>query len=294
MINRHMIRRAWVARCLLATATIPALLAMGCSEAPGTSGTTIGESNAAVSSVARNGRWIAYATGPSTHTGWPSGSDVFVTRAGHRPQLVASRGSGIWNVCPTFSPDGSMLAFLVVSDRSSLIAVIRVGRDGPIRGSRIDLRLAGEWRACPRWSSDSSRVAYLDERGRVVVRDLDGSARTWTSGDPKHQDFVQQTRGVQSPTGRLIATLSESESGIVISHPDGSGKRVIHTPSYAIGGWSPDGRTLLVLSDVRGGFMMRAVAVEAPFEGRTVVAYVKVNGEVSWPGYGDVSWQPAP
>jgi hypothetical protein len=64
--------------------------------------------------------------------------------------------------------------------------------------------------------------------------------------------------------------------------------------SYAIAGWSPDGRQLLLMSDVGGGFSMTAVTVEPPFASKTVVAYARVNTARSWPGNGDVSWQPAP
>jgi hypothetical protein len=63
-----------------------------------------------------NGEWVAYATAapgdqPRYH-GW-FGSDVFITRPGSQPKLVARRGrrGEIWNVCPAFSPNGRMLAF---------------------------------------------------------------------------------------------------------------------------------------------------------------------------------------
>ena len=39
---------------------------------------------------------------------------------------------------------------------------------------------------------------------------------------------------------------------------------------------------------------MRAVSVDEPFTSTTVQTYVKVNNARSWPGYGDVSWQPRP
>ena len=48
------------------------------------------------------------------------------------------------------------------------------------------------------------------------------------------------------------------------------------------------------MRDVGGGFTMRAVSVDAPFVWTTVVDYVVVNNARSWPGYGDVSWQPIP
>ena len=156
------------------------------------------------------------------------------------------------------------------------------------------MRLPDRWERCPRWSSDSSRLAYLDKSRNVVVRGLDGSRLQWANGDPRVRDFVR-TKLVPSPTGTLSATLL-SNGTILVSRPDGSGSRTIedNPPSYAIGGWSPDGHKLLILRDVGEGFTMRAVSVYPPFISTTVAAYVAVNGARSWPGYGDVSWQPIP
>jgi hypothetical protein len=37
---------------------------------------------------------------------------------------------------------------------------------------------------------------------------------------------------------------------------------------------------------------MRAVSVNAPFTSTPIAINVRVNHARSWPGYGDVSWQP--
>ena len=135
-----------------------------------------------------------------------------MTRAGDLPKPVASRGSGaIWNLCPAFSPNGRRLAFATISPSGSEIVVVRIfSRDGTIGARRVVVRLSARQALCPRWSLDSSRVAYLDRnRGKVIVRDLDGSKQHRTKGDPTARDFVQNPHTVLSPTGRLIArTLS--------------------------------------------------------------------------------------
>ncbi len=41
-------------------------------------------------------------------------------------------------------------------------------------------------------------------------------------------------------------------------------------------------------------FAMVAVPVNAPADAAPVVVGVRVNHARSWPGYGDVSWQPKP
>jgi hypothetical protein len=84
---------------------------------------------------------------------------------------------------------------------------------------------------------------------------------------------------------------------VVVERPDGSQHRDLDLgcayPFYAVAAWSPDGRKLLVMRD-EVGFSMFAVSVEAPFEIVPVVKNVRVNNARSWPGRGDVSWQPRP
>lgn len=298
-MNRQMLRNPYGALGLVAVTVAASLVATGCREESGADIPTVGGSTAAATTTTSDAPWIAYSTAHVDDWRYNGGygrhgSDVYMTRAGDQPKLVASRGrdEDIWNVCPDFSPDGRLLAFVRIAPSGTAIAVVRVARHGPIGAPRVVLSLSARRAPCPRWSSDSSRLAYIDRSGRVIIRDLDGSRQHWKDGDPRARDFVRNRAAVLSPRGRLIAT--PSDRGIVVSRRDGSDRRVIndHQPSYAIGGWSPDGRELLVMRDVNGGFMMRAVSVVPPFGSTTVVAYVSVNNARSWPGYGDVTWQP--
>jgi hypothetical protein len=138
-------------------------------------------------------------------------------------------------------------------------------------------------------------VAYLATYGsrRIIVLGLDGSRQQWAKGDPTLEDFRRSNAELPSPTGKLVASLSDG--GIVVSRPDGSDRHVIKDfpPSYAIAGWSPDGRKLLVMRDV-GCAAMRAVSVEAPYSSTQIAPCIRVNNARSWPRYGDVSWQPLP
>jgi hypothetical protein len=254
----------------------------------------------------RNGRWIAYSTARGDQPG--PGSAVFLTRsAGGRTVLVAGGRGGSQNSCPAFSPNGRLLAFARVAGGGSTIVVVRVGgRTNPIAGQRRVLKvLAGQARtpACPRWSSDSSRLAYRvadpgadGRQGKLVVRGLDGSFLSRAIGDPTLPDFDRHNRELVSPTGALIARLN-ADGLLVVSRPDGSDRRRMDdlSPAYAIAGWSPDGREVLVMSDGGGiAFTMEAVSVNPPFTEKAVVAAGRLISDRDWPGNGDVSWQPIP
>jgi Tol biopolymer transport system component len=272
--------------------------------------------------IARNGDWIAYSTAPAGSDG-PAGSDIFIARAGGQPKLVADRINAyrrytMWNVCPAFSPSGKLLAYARMAPRpeGSAVVVVAIAPDGTVSAPRATLRVPGPSAQCPKWSSDSSRLAYLEEGGTIVVRGLDGSTPHWAPGDPTIHDFYRNRLfspkldgiAIFSPGGDLVAVLTNG--GIRVSRPDGSDKRIIpdDPPSYAIAGWSPDGRKLLLMRDVgprppgsslppcasQNDFTMRAVTTQAPFASTPIASYVCTDGDRAWPGYGDVSWQPIP
>lgn len=271
-------------------------------------------------SQARNGDWIAFSTAPHGDQASPgpppayvahAGSDVFIAREGGRPILVASRGAGrTWNACPTFSPDGTKLAFGTESRGWKSISVVRVTRAGVSAAQRVKLSVrGGNWRApCPLWSADGSRLAYEGLGGRVVVRGLAGSTLRARAGDPVKADFAARnddTAPLVSPAGDLVARLRQGygfSCSVLVERPDGSGGRVVpvarRTPSrcpYSFAAWSPDGRRLLLMYDVTGrDFTMFAVPISVPFKRVSVVERVRVNHGRSWPGRGDVSWQPRP
>ena len=252
----------------------------------------------------RNGEWIAYSTVPGDNLSRPgAGSDVFVVQEHRTPIVIASREDGrtakgrSWNVCPAFSPDGTMLAFGTRSPAGLSISVVRMTRAG--RSAHLEVR-EGRLPPCPQWSADSSRLAYV--RGRkVIVRRLDGSSPHRRVGDPVIQDFRgrHDAQSLTSPTGDLVARRADSFCGVVVERPDGSHRRNVDVgctyPFYAVAAWSPDERKLLLMRDVSSlDFSMYAVSIYPPFEVVPVVERVHVNSAHSWPGRFDVSWQPRP
>jgi hypothetical protein len=135
-------------------------------------------------------------------------------------------------------------------------------------------------------------------RATLVVRGLDGSTLAAAAGD--HLSNVDSfgesdpSAPLLAPSGDSTARLSFSASGcqVVITKPVGTAAHAIplRTCPYSIAAWSPDGQQVLLLEDT-GGFTIQAVAVDSASE-VTVVSNGTVNGQRSWPGRGDVSWQP--
>lgn len=268
----------------------------------------------------RNGDWIAYSTAPATEQRCCSpplsGSDIYMVRPRGTPKLVASRGSGdIWNICPAFSPSGDLLAFGQRSPQGPSIRVIRISGDGAIGRQRIVRRTStwrGAWAPCPKWSADGTRIAYIDRSAKheLVVMTLDGVRRPPRAGDPARRDFSRDATTLVSPDGALVARRAPAGGvGLVLSRRDGSDKFVVNERaaygrwSYDTAGWSPDGRTLLVMVDPYGiRFQMVALKVTPSDSGLRVVSTpIVVSTELNhakhqhvgtWPGYGDVSWQP--
>lgn len=254
----------------------------------------------------QSGGWIAYSTAPANwqrarrggdeQMPYLQGSDVYLARAGGEPRRVAGRGVGTtWNVCPAFSPDGTMLAFGARSRKRRAIRVVGVTRDGAVVAPRIRLPVDGGGDApCPRWSADGSRLAYL-KGGQVVVRELDGSLGRRRAGDPTVGDFRRNVSMLVSPAGDRVAR--DVGCDVEVTRLDGTEPRDLNVGVgcfYALAGWSPKGRELLLMVDISGfHFTMYAVPVDRAGEAVPVAVAVRVNHPRSWPRYGDVSWQPS-
>jgi Tol biopolymer transport system component len=155
---------------------------------------------------------------------------------------------------PTWSPDGSMIAYAPAGGPSGMswIAIMNADGSGQRRLPHTD---GGEY---PSWSPDGKRIAFnsnLSGSARMYVVDVDGS---------RVVDLSSVGEGGQvawSPDGRSILFASHRDHtddyrDIYVMRPDGSGvKRLTHangeTPA-----WSPDGRYIVFAA--AGLFVMRA------------------------------------
>lgn len=265
--------------------------------------------------------WIAFSTQPGSvqveSTDYKAGGDIYLVREGVEPILIVSRGDSMTtNICPAFSTDGSKLAYGHKFESDRAVVILAVAADGSVSEiTRLELpeeSSADPWRSrvqppapCPRWTSDGVSIAY-EQDGSVVVRGLDGSTRPAGDGDPtlgelqvwvSPEALLQEQPELEVLRDREFGPLPSPDGEWIVdgefrlARRDGSDMRRLGN-AYAVPTWSPDSRYLLTMQDVGDGFKMVMRPIEEPFESVVLVPFMSVNGARSWPGRGDVSWQP--
>jgi dipeptidyl aminopeptidase/acylaminoacyl peptidase len=171
--------------------------------------------------------WIAYDAGGQIYLAEPDGSD---------PRPIAQPGKYAYS--PTFSPDGSRLAYLS-NDEVGQLQLYVAGADGsgPIQVSAVSAG-GGRTRFPASWSPDGSRLAHYGSDGGIWVMAADGSAQARIA-DGWSVDW--------SPDGEWIAFRSDGdgEARLRIIRPDGSDARTLATAdvasdSFAVVRWLPD------------------------------------------------------
>lgn len=234
--------------------------------------------------------WVVFAA-----DGVPAADlDIFMVLPGVDPRrLVGSRGDGLDQFCPSFSPDGSMLAYLE-SDHTGLgpgslggsAQIVVVGLDEAAVSGEL-LRTAADWRVCPTWSPDSTRVAYVTANSELAIGTVGGGAT------PLHP-IVDGHTGIEwSPDGRVIAVWGFVEQDapsteIRLVPVDGSETKVLATltelmPELVGNGsymdWSPDSSKLAVL-----GEGVRVIGLD----GTTVSIEGEAFPSIAWSPDGDL------
>ncbi len=152
---------------------------------------------------------------------------------------------------PSFSPDGSKIAFASSGGQDSDIYVMNADGSG-----RVSLTAGSGYDEHPAWSPDGSKIAFSRDSD-IYVMNADGSApaRLTTAGD-RVEDYApawspdgsrivfHRKRDASTPFGWLV-----DDSEVFVINADGSGERQLtDTPPRHRGwdldsdpSWSPDG-----------------------------------------------------
>ena len=117
--------------------------------------------------------------------------DIFSAPIEKGPTRNLTESSGAFDKWPSWSPDGSQIAF--VSDRSGEEEIYLVPQDGSKPAEQIT-RGGSAMRYSPEWAPDGKRLAFSDKDGKVYVLTL---------ADRKVTEIADARRGqVRDYTGR--------------------------------------------------------------------------------------------
>ena len=202
---------------------------------------------------AANG-WVAFAQhsplGSQDARNYPK--DILLVREGSDPHRIAGSDAALIRAhCPTFSPDGTRLAYsestggdLSGSSYSwarQAVVIITLDAAGTRVGTpeRIPVSPDGG-DACPEWSPDGQDVAFLaGDPADLTIARADGSVIVIPAGNAQ---ALELREFAWSPRGDVIATASLSDIWLVPI--DGGPARQFATGRNSIPwglAWSPDG-----------------------------------------------------
>ena len=168
-------------------------------------------------------------------------------------RLTTARRAGWSDGEPDWSPDGKRIAFRRTTDDWRSFHVYVIGA----RGGGLRRLTNGRFDETPSWSPDGRRIAFRS-MPRIVTRGCTRGAIFIVAAGGGAPRLVPNTNGAGapdwSPDGRRLAY--ERDGWIVVSAPDGSGRRRLGRGSAPA--WSPDGRRLAF---VAGSGLRQEIAV---------------------------------
>jgi Tol biopolymer transport system component len=275
----------WIAASpRLRWALVAALLAAALIGAVVGVGALIREFQAVPPSGASNG-WVAFAV----TDGRFSPSEIYLVREGvPERRLVGSGGhaAGIRTVCPSFSPDGTRLAYSEATitrpdsfysnatggwgESSSdmhdrFVVIIGLDRAGSPTGASVRIPVdTDQGEACPTWSPDGQHLAYLASgspqpafdvpASELWVVDLDGTTRKLAESPKGYAGGLRpngpspQAGLAWAPDGSAIAALDNV--GIWMVQVAGGAPQLALAwsarPSVGSMAWSPDATRIVV------------------------------------------------
>jgi len=174
--------------------------------------------------------------------------DIFTAPIEKGPTRNLTHTSGAHDKWPSWSPDGTQIAF--ISDLSGEEELYLVAQDGAKPAEQIT-RGGAAMRYQPEWAADGKRIAFGDKDGKLFVVTL---------ADRKVNEIVDSPRGqirdyVWSPGGNYLAfSMVRNGNGFssvyVWSADDGKVQRVTDEMfSSTNPAWDPQGNYLYFISD---------------------------------------------
>ncbi len=138
--------------------------------------------------------------------------DLFTVPAEHGPVMNLTRSSGIAERYPSWSPDGSLVAYW--SDRTGEYQLTVRPADGT-GAERTLTKLGPGFRYRAQWSPDSKRLAFIDEQARIYLIGAEGGvpaeidrSRAWMG-----HDALESLRFAWSADSRWIAWSRPASTG---------------------------------------------------------------------------------
>lgn len=174
--------------------------------------------------------------------------DIFTVPIEKGPTRNLTHSSGAHDKWPSWSPDGSQIAF--ISDLSGEEELYLVPQDGSKPPEQIT-KAGSAMRYQPQWAPDGKRIAFGDKDGKVYVVTL---------ADRKVVEIVDSPRGqirdyVWSPRGNYLAfsmtVLGNGVSSVYVWSAADSKVRRVTDEMFSANNpdWDPQGNYLYYLSE---------------------------------------------
>ena len=173
--------------------------------------------------------------------------DIFTAPIEKGPTRNLTNSSGAHDKWPSWSPDGSQIAF--ISDKSGEEELYLIPQDGSKPAEQITTG-GSAMRYQPEWAPDGKRIAFSDKDGKVYILTLADRKIVQIADSPRGQirDYAW------SPRGNFLAFTMPNDnqfaSVYIWSANDGQLRRVTddYFNSYNPA-WDPSGNYLYFLSD---------------------------------------------
>jgi Tol biopolymer transport system component/polyisoprenoid-binding protein YceI len=234
-----------------------------------------------------DGSKVVYTRGIATQTSGEPDQIYVVDFSGSRRPKQLTDESFTATLWPTWSPDGSRLAFARGDGESSSIWVMRANGKRTRALTEDDLVEDETFTPdeYPTWSPDGERIAYTsflpDGNDDIFVMGANGSSPTRLTSGPEYDSDPDW-----SPNGKLIAFSRDGD--IYTMRPDGSNLRRLTRGSARDGApaWSRDGRWLAFSrADESGTTYAGPSRIIVMRANGSRLGRVPLPGEAFWPSW---------